>query len=48
MPLAHARCAPLLALAALLKSEAAVVRRLDMPIGSSLLLLAQKRPSSRA
>jgi hypothetical protein len=30
-------------LAALLRSEAALVRRLDMPVGSSLLLLAQKR-----
>ncbi len=31
------------ALSGLLRCEAALVRRLDMPIGSSLLLLAQKR-----
>ncbi len=31
------------ALAAVLKCEASLVRRLDMPIGSSLLVLAQKR-----
>ena len=31
------------ALTGLLKCEASLVRRLDMPIGSSLLVLAQKR-----